>query len=62
MSKEALIRVRMSARDAPYGGNLVPGAKMLEICGDLLTDLALQQDGDVGRFRAYPEVEFPAPV
>jgi len=62
MSKEATIRVRMSARDAHYGGNLVPGAKMLEIFGDLITDLAIQQDGDEGLFRAYHEVEFLAPV
>ena len=60
MSKEATIRVRMSARDAHYGGNLVPGAKMLEIFGDLITDLAIQQDGDEGLFRAYHEVEFLA--
>ncbi len=46
MSKEALLRVRMSARDAHYGGNLVAGARMLELFGDLITDLAIQQDGD----------------
>lgn len=62
MSKEALIRLRMSARDAHYGGNLVPGARMLELFGDLITDLAIQQDGDEGLFRAYESVEFLAPV
>ena len=62
MSKKALLRVRMSARDAHYGGNLIPGAKMLELFGDLITDLAVQQDGDEGLFRSYDEVEFLAPV
>ena len=62
MSKEALLRVRMSARDAHYGGNLVAGAKMLELFGDLITELAIQQDGDEGLFRSYDEVEFLAPV
>ncbi len=62
MSKEALLRVRMSARDAHYGGNLVAGARMLELFGDLITDLAIQQDGDEGLFRSYDEVEFLAPV
>ena len=62
MSKEALLRVRMSARDAHYGGNLVAGAKILELFGDLITDLAIQQDGDEGLFRSYDEVEFLAPV
>ncbi len=62
MAKEALLRLRMSARDAHYGGNLVPGARMLELFGDLITDLAIQQDGDEGLFRAYECVEFLAPV
>jgi len=62
MSKEAVLRMRMSARDAHYGGNLVPGARMLEIFGDLITDLAIQQDGDEGLFRAYHSVDFLAPV
>ena len=62
MSKQAMLRVRMSARDAHYGGNLVPGSRMLELFGDLITDLAIQQDGDEGLFRAYHEVEFLAPV
>ncbi len=62
MSKQSLLRVRMSARDAHYGGNLVPGAKMLELFGDLITDLAIQQDGDEGLFRSYDDVEFLAPV
>ncbi len=62
MSKEAALRVRMSARDAHYGGALVAGAKMLELFGDLITELAIQQDGDEGLFRSYDEVEFLAPV
>ena len=62
MSKEALLRVRMSARDAHYGGNLVAGARMLELFGDLITDLAIQHDGDEGLFRSYDNVEFLAPV
>jgi 3-aminobutyryl-CoA ammonia-lyase len=31
MAKEAMLRIRMSARDAHYGGNLVAGARMLEL-------------------------------
>ena len=62
MSKGALLRIRMSARDAHYGGNLVAGARMLELFGDLITDLAIQQDGDEGLFVSYDSVEFLAPV
>ena len=57
-----LIRVRMSANDAHYGGNLVDGAKMLELFGDVATELLIRNDGDEGLFRAYDNVEFLAPV
>ncbi len=59
---EAFIRVRMGSEDAHYGGELVAGAKMLEVFGDLITELAIKQDGDEGLFRAYETVEFLAPV
>ncbi len=57
-----MIRMRMSAHDAHYGGNLVDGAKMLELFGDVATELLIQQDGDEGLFKAYDNVEFMAPV
>jgi 3-aminobutyryl-CoA ammonia-lyase len=59
---EAFIRRRMGSEDAHYGGQLVAGATMLEIFGDLITELAIKQDGDEGLFRAYESVEFLAPV
>lgn len=62
MSKTALIRVRMSSHDAHYGGNLVDGAKMLQLFGDVATELLIIQDGDEGLFKAYDSVEFLAPV
>lgn len=58
----AMLRVRMSGADAHYGGNLVDGAKMLQLFGDVATELAIRQDGDEGLFRAYDAVEFMAPV
>lgn len=61
MSK-ALIRMRMSAGDAHYGGNLVDGAKMLQLFGDVATELLIRHDGDEGLFVAYEEVQFLAPV
>lgn len=60
--EKAMIRVRMSAADAHYGGNLVDGAKMLELFGDVATELLIRHDGDEGLFRAYDSVEFLAPV
>ncbi|WP_099187551.1 3-aminobutyryl-CoA ammonia lyase [Tepidibacter mesophilus] len=58
----ALIRVRMSLQDAHYGGNLVDGAKMLQLFGDVATELLIKNDGDEGLFKAYDNVEFLAPV
>jgi 3-aminobutyryl-CoA ammonia-lyase len=59
---EAFIRLRMGSEDAHYGGELVAGATMLKLFGDLITELAIKQDGDEGLFRAYESVEFLAPV
>ncbi|MHB8145003.1 MAG: 3-aminobutyryl-CoA ammonia lyase [Vulcanimicrobiaceae bacterium] len=58
----SLIRVRMSAHDAHYGGNLVDGARMLALFGDVATELLVRMDGDEGLFVAYDGVEFLAPV
>jgi len=62
MSDGVLIRMRMSQADAHYGGNLVDGARMLQLFGDVATELLIRLDGDEGLFRAYDSVEFLAPV
>ena len=65
MDKEKItstLRVRMSAKDAHYGGNLVDGAHMLHLFGDVATELLIKTDGDEGLFCAYDNVEFLAPV
>ena len=59
---EARVRLRMSAHDAHYGGQLVDGARMLGLFGDIATELLIRLDGDEGLFRAYENVEFLAPV
>ncbi|WP_032123353.1 hotdog domain-containing protein [Clostridium amazonitimonense] len=59
---KAIIRLRMSQADAHYGGNLVDGAKMLQLFGDVATELLIRNDGDEGLFRAYDNIEFLAPV
>lgn len=58
----SLIRLRISAHDAHYAGNLVDGAKMLQLFGDVATELLIRSDGDEGLFVAYDSVEFLAPV
>ncbi len=60
--EEVILRLRMSAHDAHYGGGLVDGARMLALFGDVATELLIRHDGDEGLFKAYEEVEFLAPV
>ncbi len=43
---KSMIRLRMSMHDAHYGGNLVEGAKMLTLFGDVATELLILNDGD----------------
>ncbi len=62
MAVTSMLRVRMSAKDAHYGGNLVDGAHMVHLFGDVATELLIKQDGDEGLFCAYDMVEFKAPV
>lgn len=58
----SMIRLRMSAHDAHYGGNLVDGARMTQLFGDVATELLIRHDGDEGLFAGYESVEFLAPV
>ena len=55
---KSTIRLRMSAHDAHYGGELVDGARMLGLFGDVATELLIINDGDEGLFKAYDSVEF----
>jgi 3-aminobutyryl-CoA ammonia-lyase len=52
----------MSTHDAHYGGNLVDGARVLALFGDVATELLIAYDGDEGLFLTYESVEFLAPV
>jgi len=57
-----MIRVRMSSSDAHYGGNLISGAKILELFGDVATELLIENDGDEGLLAGYEKIDFLAPV
>lgn len=52
----------VSAADAHYGGNLVDGAFVLALFGDVATEACIRMDGDEGLFAAYSDVQFRAPV
>jgi len=47
---------------AHYGGNLVDGAYVLGMFGDVATELGIRTDGDEGLFASYDDVQFLAPV
>lgn len=59
---QVLIRLRIGMEQVHYAGNLVDGALMLKLFGDVATELLIRHDGDEGLFRAYDSVEFLAPV
>ncbi len=61
-SDRVVLRMRMSANDAHYGGSLVDGARMLALFGDAATALCIAEAGDEGLFAAYDSVTFVAPV
>ena len=60
--QDVMIRVRMSSHDAHYAGDLIDGARLLGIFGDIATELLIRNDGDEGLFVAYDNVEFLSPV
>ena len=47
---------------AHYAGDLVDGAYVLGLFGDVATELCIRTDGDEGLFASYSDVQFKAPV
>ena len=59
---EVKLRIRISANDVHYAGDLVDGAHIMKLFGDVATELTIRFDGDEGLLRAYEQVEFLEPV
>ncbi|MEV5572164.1 hotdog fold domain-containing protein [Spirillospora sp. NPDC052269] len=47
---------------AHYAGNLVDGAYVLGLFGDVVTEVCIRTDGDEGLFASYSDVQFRAPL
>jgi 3-aminobutyryl-CoA ammonia-lyase len=47
---------------AHYAGNLVDGAYVLALFGDVATEVCIRTDGDEGLFASYSDVQFRQPV
>ncbi len=59
---EVKLRIRISSNDVHYAGDLVDGAHIMKLFGDVATELTIRFDGDEGLLRAYENVEFLEPV
>jgi 3-aminobutyryl-CoA ammonia-lyase len=55
-------RMRLSQADAHYGGDLVAGGRLMELFGDVATELCIRTDGDEGLLAGYSSVRFLLPV
>ncbi|MEU1884754.1 hotdog domain-containing protein [Micromonospora sp. WMMD987] len=47
---------------AHYAGDLVDGAYVLGLFGDVATEVCVRTDGDEGLFASYADVQFVSPV
>ena len=47
---------------AHYAGNLVDGAYVLGLFGDVATEVCIQADGEEGLFASYSDVQFLQPL
>lgn len=47
---------------AHYGGNLVDGAYVLALFGDVATEVCIRTDGNEGLFAGYDAISFLGPV
>ena len=52
----------VSHAHAHYAGDLVDGAYVLGLFGDVATEVCIRLDGDEGLFASYSDVQFAAPV
>jgi 3-aminobutyryl-CoA ammonia-lyase len=59
---EVTHRRYVSYADAHYAGDLVDGAYVLAMFGDVATEVCIRTDGDEGLFASYSDVSFLAPV
>ena len=61
VGEKVVLRMRMSAGDAHYAGELVEGAHIVTVWGDVGTELAIRLFGDESLFLGYSEVRYTDP-
>ena len=62
VGEKVTLHVMMKASDGHYVGGLVNGARIVNMWGDVGTELMVRVDGDISLFLGYDEINFTAPV
>ena len=62
VGEKVTLHVMMKASDGHYVGGLVKGARIVNMWGDVGTELMVRVDGDISLFIGYDEINFTAPV
>lgn len=62
IGRKVSLKMHMSASDAHYAGELVEGAHIVTVWGDVGTELAIRLFGDESLFLGYSNVRYTAPV
>ena len=62
VGEKVVFHAMMSQKDAHYVGGLVNGARIIDMWGDVGTELMVYVDGDISLFLGYKNIEFTAPV
>ncbi|MEU3520606.1 3-aminobutyryl-CoA ammonia lyase [Streptomyces sp. NPDC006654] len=57
-----MLRVRIGAEEAHYGGDLVDGARLLRLFDDVVTEIGIRTDSDEGLLSHYTDMTFTSPV
>jgi len=62
VGEKVVLHVMMKGSDGHYVGGLVNGARIVNMWGDVGTELMVRVDGDISLFLGYDEINFTAPV
>ncbi len=62
VGEKVVHHLMMKGADGHYVGGLVNGARIVDMWGDVGTELMVYVDGDISLFLGYKNVKFTAPV
>jgi Predicted thioesterase len=62
VGKKVIHHLMMKGSDGHYAGGLVNGARIIDMWGDVGTELMVYVDGDISLFLGYKNIVFTAPV